>query len=206
MRLGRSIIATALTSLALTLVVPATALAHVVVKPTQAVTGAFTTFTVGTPNEKAVAVTELRLVLPGDLKEVSPTVHAGWTITTEKSGESVTSISWSGGTIPAGQRDDFSFSAQTPAKPGDLVWKAYQTYADGSTVSWDQKPTNGESESESSGPYSVTHVTATDPQASAAAKADTSEGSNTLPLVISLAALVLSVLALASQRKGVAKK
>jgi hypothetical protein len=51
--------------------------------------------------------------------------------------ERVSEISWTGGNIPAGQRDEFLFSAQAPASSTTIPWKAYQTYADGSVVAWD---------------------------------------------------------------------
>lgn len=136
--------------------------AHVVVKPGEALTGTYETFTVSVPNEKDVPVTALRLVIPNGVESVTPTVKQGWEIQTKKAGDKVTEITWTGGTIDAGLRDEFSFSAQAPAKAGDVVWKAYQTYQDGVVVSWDQKPATDhsqESEDETEGPYSTTKIT-----------------------------------------------
>lgn len=135
------------------------AYAHVVVKPSEVGIGKFQTFTIGVPVEKEVATIGIRLVIPEGLKYVTPNVKPGWTITEKKSGggESamVTEINWTGGNIPAGQRDDFIFSAQARANETTLQWKAYQTYADGSVVSWDAAPTEEESDK---GPYSETKV------------------------------------------------
>jgi len=72
-----------------------------------------------------------------------------------------TAITWSGGEIGAGYRDEFTFSAKTPDQPADLQWKAYQTYGDGTTVSWDQQPTSANSEDKddaTTGPFSVTKL------------------------------------------------
>jgi uncharacterized protein YcnI len=143
-------------------------MAHVVVKPNQVNVAAFQTFTVGVPNEKELPTVGLRLMIPDNLKHVSPNVKPGWNVIVKKSGEGedakVTEISWTGGSIPAGQRDDFLFSAQAPADAGAINWKAYQTYQDGTVVAWDQDPNApkpsvapGE-EGESTTPYSVTKV------------------------------------------------
>ncbi len=136
------------------------AFAHVVVKPTSVGVGAFQTFSVGVPNEKDTPTVFVKLIIPEGLNYVSPNVKPGWTITIKKSGEGdsakVTQIDWSGGTIPPGQRDDFVFSAQVPASESTLIWKAYQTYQNGDVVSWDQEPTD--SDSEKVMPYSTTKV------------------------------------------------
>lgn len=162
------------------------AYAHVVVKPAEVVTAGFQTFTAGVPNEKPIAVTGLKVIMPEGLNYVSPTQKTGWNISIEKVGEGedakVKSISWEGGTISSGFRDDFTFSAQVPEKATELQWKAYQTYADGTVVAWDQaEEKEGD---EKSGPYSVTKVVAqteadsivseaNEASSSAKAKADT---------------------------------
>jgi periplasmic copper chaperone A len=92
-------------------------------------------------------------MLPDGLKDIMPTVTPGWTITTSGS-----EIDWTGGSIPSGQRADFTFRAQVPASPTTLKWKAYQTYSDGSVVSWDQDPVPGHEEDDSMTPYSQTTV------------------------------------------------
>ncbi len=47
----------------------------------------------------------------------------------------MSAVTWSG-TIPVGQREDFSFGAQVPGTAMQLDWKAYQTYTDGTVVHW----------------------------------------------------------------------
>jgi uncharacterized protein YcnI len=86
--------------------------AHVVVTPKQAGIAEETIFSIGVPNEKDISMTELSLDIPDGVQQVSPTVQAGWTITTTKSSDGdnrVTRIIWQGGEIPAGQRGDFTF-------------------------------------------------------------------------------------------------
>jgi uncharacterized protein YcnI len=113
------------------------AFAHVVVKPNTVAAAAFQTFTTSVPNEKDNPTIGLRLIIPTGLKSISPNVKPGWTISVKKEGDVVTEIEWTEGSIPAGQRDDFLFSAQAPAEETTLVWKAFQTYEDGEVVAWD---------------------------------------------------------------------
>lgn len=137
------------------------ALAHVAVKPSQVGVAVFQTFMMGVPNEKDNPMVSLRLVLPDGLKEVSPNVKSGWTVTVKKDGTGddakVTEIDWTGGSIPVGQRDDFYFSAQVPSTETTLTWKAYQTYQNGEIVSWDQDPSQIKSGEEGT-PFSQTKV------------------------------------------------
>jgi len=147
-------------------VLSGSASAHVTVKPAEVVTAGFQTFTVSVPNEKDIATTSVELKIPDGMKYVQPTQKAGWQIDFEKDGNgldaTVKSITWSGNVVSAGFRDDFTFSGQVPEEATQLQWKAYQTYADGTVVSWDKASTGDdhESEDENSGPFSVTQVVA----------------------------------------------
>jgi uncharacterized protein YcnI len=184
------------------LVMMGTAWAHVVVKPAQVGVGSFQTFTTGVPNEQDQPTTGLRVVIPASLNYVSPNVKPGWTVNTKTTGEGesakVTEITWTGGSVPAGQRDDFLFSAQVPAKAGDIQWKAYQTYADGTVVAWDQAPAK-DADDESVKPYSTTQVV----NDLAAASRTSSTPTDNRPLYLSLAAVVVALLALVrSTRKA----
>lgn len=166
--MSKKIVVGSFVALALALLPQAT-YAHVVVKPGEVKPGSFQTFTVGVPNEKGVPTTALKLEIPSELKHITPTVKPGWHIAVEKEGEgetaTVKAIVWTGGTIPAGLRDDFTFSAQAPSEPGTLKWKAYQTYESG-VVSWDleeneqPKKADGSPDFSSAGPLSTTKVTA----------------------------------------------
>lgn len=140
--------------------------AHVVVRPAEAVTAGFQSFTVGVPNEKTIPTTGVRLVIPKGLKYVSPVEKPGWNISIEKEGVGeeavVTAIIWADGQINEGFRDDFAFSAQVPAESTEIQWNAYQTYADGTVVSWDKASTGDGHDDlgENTGPFSVTKVVA----------------------------------------------
>lgn len=185
--------------------------AHVTVKPNQANVAAFQTFTMGVPTEKDIPTVALRLVMPDGLNYVSPNVKPGWTITTKKEGEGegakVTEIEWTGGSIPAGQRDEFLFSAQVPADETTITWKAYQTYEDGTVVSWDQNPDSlknlsdaqkEENEKKGVGPYSQTKVVndlATSTDTTSVTKADLANNTSFL-ITISGLSLILSAVAI----------
>ena len=134
-----------------------TASAHVKVSPATAGVAAYQEFTVSVPVERDIPTTGIRLVIPSGLEYVTPNMKPGWTITTKKDGDVVSEITWSKGQIIPGLRDTFVFSAKTPATQGSLMWKAYQTYQDGTVVAWDADP-NGIEESDTKGPYSVTAI------------------------------------------------
>ncbi len=118
--------------------------AHVVVTPSEVGVSQRQNFVVGVPTEGDSPTVSVRLVIPEGLKSVSPLVKPGWNIQIIKTGESeserVSEIVWSGGNIPAEQRDEFVFRAQAPAEKNNLIWKAYQTYANGDIVAWDKDP------------------------------------------------------------------
>ena len=180
--------------------VPAAAFAHVVVTPGQAGIGQELVFTVSVPNERTVPVTSVRLTIPSGVDDVTPTIAPGFTIATTGGSTTVTSITWTG-TIPVGQREDFSFGAQMPSGATQLDWKAYQTYADGTVVHWDQTPAGSDDATGNAGPYSVTKVV--DDLSTNAPSTTNAAGSNnsTLALVFSIVALLFSVIALLLRRK-----
>jgi uncharacterized protein YcnI len=187
-------------SMSLACLIPAIASAHVEVKPSQVNVGAEQVFTTQVPNEKDLPITILRLVIPNGLTSVTPTVKPGWNIDIQQSGTGdtakVTALTWSGGTIPPGQRDDFAFSAQAPTAAGMLNWKAYQTYQDNSVVAWDQTPS--QSASDSATPYSITTViddlkTAPTQATSSDTKTNIALGVAALSLLVALTVFVRKV-------------
>jgi uncharacterized protein YcnI len=184
----------------LTISLSSSVLAHVVVSPNQVETAGFQTFTISVPNEKDSGTTTVKLTMPSGLNYVTPTTKVGWDIAIGRNdaNNSVTEITWSGGTIAAGFRDEFTFSAQVPAKPTELTWKAYQTYADGTVVSWDttNNETNHDSQDSNIGPASNTKVVTTASQAELSdTGADESSTSNRAT-IIAVSAIAISFVAL----------
>ncbi len=173
--------------------------AHVVVKPAQVGIGAFQSFSIGVPVEKNIPTVGLKLIVPEGLQYVTPNVKPGWKVVVKKSGTSsdarVTEIDWLYGSIPAGMRDEFLFSAKVPSSEGVVVWKAYQTYSDGTVVAWDADPQVIEHDmamgtsTEKLEPYSVTTIVDD--------LAGSKNGHGFNPIVcLSICALVLSLIAI----------
>jgi uncharacterized protein YcnI len=178
------------------------AFAHAIVTPKQVGIGAEQAFVLGVPDERSSSVVAVRLLVPGGVQDVVPTVKSGWAIAEVKSAAGdVTEIRWTGGRIPVGQRDEFGFSAQVPATPTTLAWKAYQAYADGTLVSWDQVPVPDAPDQDdvTVGPYSETQVVDDLSPAPVAPKANPS----TLDQVaIAFSAAALGVSVVSSRRRS----
>jgi len=125
---------------------------HAVVYPDYVAPGSFEKFVLRVPTEKTIPTTEIRLLIPDDLKVFSLGGKAGWHYEIEKDASGrFKSITWSGGMVPAGEFSDFEFIARAPKEPTRLVWKAYQKYQDGSVVAWVGPP-------EAPEPASITRV------------------------------------------------
>jgi uncharacterized protein YcnI len=179
------------------------------------------------------STTKLQVTLPEDqpLGSVSTTPVAGWSVKTsmrkldqpiemfgQQLDEVVSQVTWtatSGGIRP-GQFQDFSVSLGQLPETGDLVFPTLQTYSGGERVNWNQVSADESAEPEHPAPtLSVTAPAAepstpeaagTDAQQSQAgtSAASTDEGSDSsLPLAMSGAALVVSLLtALLVWRRG----
>ncbi len=195
--------------------------AHVVVTPKQVGIASTQVFTLTAQTEKdGGTVTAIKLVLPQGLNFVTPIIKSGWTTTVQTgpipagvkpavaddgdvASSIPTEIDWTGGEIPSGEEAQFLFSAQVPDKSGELDWKAYQTYSDGSIVSWDLGPTqpqpkesSGNLNFDSEGPYSKTMVV-NDLTSTSNSNTSQDQGNQAIPLAI--IALALSALALGLQ-------
>lgn len=130
--------------------------AHVSVNPSVTQPG-YSIATVRVPNEKEVATTQVRIVVPEGVDVGGVMPLAGWTHTEKKEtikpmagaethdggdgdiapSERVTEVIWSGGKINAGEFMEFPLSVNYSAEAGKVIWKAYQTYAGGEVVAWD---------------------------------------------------------------------
>lgn len=171
------------------LLLPGAVFAHSTVSPTQTATSKYESFSLSVPTEKDIPTVGMRLIVPAELDRVTPVVKPGWNIQILKDATGkVTELSWTGGSIPAGQKDFFIFSGRTPATSTVLVWKAYQTYRDGTVVNWDQTPSD-EGHDAVANPYSTTVVSAPIP-------AESGNWQTASP-AISFLALAVSIVALA---------
>jgi len=169
------------------LVLPVLVSAHSTVSPSTTVPSKYETFTLSVPTEKDLPTTGIRLVVPDGVDRFTPYVKPGWKINVTKDADKVTQVEWTGGAIPAGQKDVFLFTARTAAADTTLIWKVYQTYQGGEVVAWDQPPsTSGDVKT----PYSVTEVK----KESASTPAKPSKATDSLPLIISVVALAIAAI------------
>jgi periplasmic copper chaperone A len=149
--------------------IPGPALAHVTVDPDTAEAGGYAKLAFRVPNERDDAsTTRVEVVFPQD----APLGHAsvkpipGWTSTTTMkklaepimSGDSeitevVSSIVWKGGSIRAGEFQEFEVSAgRLPEGEATLAFKALQTYSSGEVVRWIELPVAAGEEPENPAP------------------------------------------------------
>jgi uncharacterized protein YcnI len=138
------------------------ALAHVTVSSPGATQGGFGVLTFRMPNEVDKAnATELKVQLPADQPLASVAVQpiAGWTYTvtraklsspiTDDDGNQVTDypsvVDWkaTAGGIKPGEYTDFSLSVGPFPKADQMIFKAIQTYSDGTQVSWIEQAAAG---------------------------------------------------------------
>ncbi|GDY33172.1 YcnI family copper-binding membrane protein [Gandjariella thermophila] len=154
--------------------------AHVTVNPNTAVPGGYAKESFRVPNERDDASTvQVEVVFPTDhpLPSVSVADVPGWTSTVQKQKlpapvktddgevtEAVTSVIWRGGAVEPGHFQEFSVSVgPIPEDTDRLVFKALQTYSDGSVVRWIDVPQGGGPEPEHPAPVLEVHAPAAPP-------------------------------------------
>jgi uncharacterized protein YcnI len=109
--------------------------AHVTVWPRTSNTGAHEKYTVRVPTEGAVATTSIELAIPTNVTFVSigaATTHA---YELKKTEGRVVAIIWSMKINP-GEFAEFAFMVRNPKDGKDIVWKATQRFADGTSTQW----------------------------------------------------------------------
>jgi len=176
--------------------------AHVTVFPQQATQGAYEKFTLRVPSEKDMPTMKVEVKIPTDVVAVSRfEPKDGWKydLTKDDSGK-IIAVTWTstGNGLSKTEFAEFNMSGKVADGAQAIVWKAYQTYQDGSVVEW-----VGAEGSEK--PASITKVIAKaagaagghDAMTPAAGGKETAQnaGQSNLPLYLSIAALVLGALA-----------
>jgi uncharacterized protein YcnI len=209
----------ALCALTFVLLDVAQAAAHVTLSPSSVPQGTddvILTFRV--PNESATAaVTGLKIQFPLDhpIVLVNPEAGSGWQVSVIKTAlpkpvttddgtftSTTSEVDWSGNTISVGQFGEFNVLAQgIPTGTSQLVFKAIQTYSDGTVVSWIQVPSKDVPNPEHPAPVlSLTaasggHSSATTTTSASAAGATASTGTGGTNNAAIIAALILAVCA-----------
>ncbi|MGG3466113.1 DUF1775 domain-containing protein [Neobacillus pocheonensis] len=184
--------------------------AHVTVVPKSSTTGAWETYTVKVPVEKDIATTKVTIKAPAGVEIKSYQPVPGWKYSDEKDAKGIVksfTFEATGEGILPGQFQSFTFVGKNPENATKAAWDAFQYYKDGSVVEW-----TGDEGSDS--PHSITDIVAggaTDDH-HAADQAQTEkpakeekvtqttsadhEDSNSLPLILSIVSVVLSLGAL----------
>ncbi|MDT5032247.1 MAG: hypothetical protein QOC94_2418 [Actinoplanes sp.] len=218
------------TAAAFLLAVAGPASAHVTVNPNTAAQGDYTKIAFRVPNETdSTDTTKLEVDLPTDtpIASVSLKPVQGWTAAAVTSKlttpiktddgevtEAITKITWTagaGGAIKPGQFQEFELSLGPLPKTNQVVFKALQTYSDGSIVRWIDEPTTDGTEPEHPAPVLKLDAAASGgaaagsgaPTVTAVAAPDTSQNKNDgsgsawgiAGLVVGLAGLVFGLLA-----------
>ena len=122
---------------ALTLLVafPAFADAHVGVRPRESKPGAEERYSCRVPTEGTVATTSVRLEIPDGVTVLEVEKMGGETFEVEKKGDRIVAITWTRN-IPPKESADFFFKARNPASGTEILWKAYQRFADKTETGW----------------------------------------------------------------------
>lgn len=171
-----------------------TAFAHVVVYPREASQGSYEKFTMRVPTEKDSPTVSVELVIPDgvSISRVEPKPDWAYEMVKDDTGK-ISRIVWTatGPGLSATEFGEFHMQGRVADDAAELVWKAYQTYGDGDRVDW-----VGASDSER--PASVTMVKAK----GAAAAADQSGSGVDAALIVSIIALVISLLAFVFALRG----
>jgi uncharacterized protein YcnI len=207
---------------AFTLAIAAPASAHVTVSANTATQGGYAKVTFRVPNETDNAdTTRLEVNLPMDTPVASVSLKpvAGWTATMAKAKlatpikahdseitEAVSEITWTasaGAAIKPGQFQEFDVSLGPLPQANQMIFKALQTYSDGTVVRWIDEPAAGGTEAEHPAPVLKLAATTTGAAATTtttAAGAATKGDGNGTPygiagIVLGLAGLLLGLLA-----------
>jgi len=171
--------------------------AHVTVYPQTAASGTFEKFTVRVPTEKDIPTVGVKVLIPEGVNISRFKPVPGWSYTLERdSTGKIVSVEWTADNEGWASTEfgEFEMTGRIADDAVELVWKAYQTYSDGSVVEWTGAPG-------SDTPASVTAVVkgsgGGDPHGAAPSSgAATADGSGGSSLSMELTALIISILAM----------
>ncbi|CAM3476699.1 YcnI family protein [Marinicrinis lubricantis] len=178
-----------------------TASAHVVVYPKETVQGTYEKFTVRVPSEEEASPTiKVEIAIPAEVNITRFEPKSGWSYEiTRDDTDKITSVVWTAEEQGLSYTEfaDFNMQGKVDEEAQEIVWKAYQTYENGTTVEWIGAP-------DADKPASVTAVTPGSPesdghghgQTAADSEDENGESSNDLPLYVSIGSAIVSVAAL----------
>ncbi|MEH6992662.1 YcnI family protein [Neobacillus drentensis] len=184
--------------------------AHVTIGPKETSQGAYEMFTVKVPSEKEDASTaKIQVLIPEDVNITRFEPKPGWKYEIQKDdSDKITTVTWTteGEGLSATEFGQFNMNGKVGDKATEIVWKAIQTYSDGSVVEWVEAQ-------EANYPASITVVNpadssahghgekTSDKAASSEEKAteevkETSVSASNTPLYLSIVAIIAGLIAL----------
>lgn len=114
--------------------------AHVTVQPSETQQGKYEVFTVKVPSEnETVPTTKIEVKIPEDVNVTRFEPKPGWNYEIQKDEtDKITSVVWTteGEGLSPTEFAMFYMSGKVGDEATEIVWKAYQTYKDGSIVEW----------------------------------------------------------------------
>jgi uncharacterized protein YcnI len=187
--------------------------AHVTVLPKETTQGSYEMFTVRVPSENdTVPTTQIKVEFPSDVNISRFEPKPGWKYEIEKdASDKITSVTWTteGKGLSSTEFGLFYMQGKVADEATEIVFKAYQTYQDGSVVEWvgapdaekpaslttvNPKPADGSSD------HHGTAVEEDETQKEETLKEEVKEtettNSSNAPLYVSIAALIAGLLAL----------
>lgn len=195
---------------ALVLLWPGAAGAHEEISPATVPTGRPVFLTVSAANERRVDLTKLTLTAPQGLTFGGTTREpSGWT-----AARTADVITWTGGAVPPGRFEQWGFELEAIDQPGTPAFRVSAEFADGFADTHQVVLTVAADTGTAAPPATTAPATTVQAPVTTAATAaapttaahdDDGDGEGTLAtvsLVVALAALVLSVVAMARGRKG----
>ncbi|WP_028391023.1 YcnI family copper-binding membrane protein [Bacillus cihuensis] len=197
--------------------------AHVTVQPKETSQGKYEVFTVRVPSEnEVVPTTKIEVKFPEDVDITRFEPKPGWVYEVQKDDAGkITSVTWitEGEGLSPTDFGQFNMQGKVADDATEIVWKAYQTYKDGSVVEWVGAP-------DAEKPASVTVVNPADGSAhdhghgevttdstpndqggmkEHATNEETKSSSSNAPLILSIIALIAGLLSVGISLKKKAK-
>ncbi|WP_028391088.1 YcnI family copper-binding membrane protein [Bacillus cihuensis] len=187
--------------------------AHVTVQPQETLQGKYEVFTVRVPSEnETIPTMKIEVKFPTEVNITRFEPKSGWKYEVQKDASGkITSVIWTteGKGLSSTEFGQFNMQGKVADDANEIVWKAYQTYQDGSVVEWvgapdaekpasvtvvnPADPSDGHGHLEKSTDTSSNDQKATEEKVNAE---ETKTSSNNVPLYLSIAALIVGLLAL----------
>lgn len=123
----------------LTLLVPASAYAHITIAPLTSRAGATEKYTLRVPTEGKVATVAAELEIPEGMIVEAVAIPAGWKYEVKRKDDRIVAITWMMN-IPPAEFAEFAFVARNPRDQKEIVWTLRQRFADGTVSDWTKGP------------------------------------------------------------------